>query len=46
MAGGRAGEAYHRRVDRAGWHEQPVRERDETLREEHEADRERPAATA
>ena len=34
MAGGKAGEAYHRRVDRAGWNEARVRERDETLREE------------
>jgi MFS family permease len=41
MAGGKVGEAYHRRVDRAGWNEPPVRERDETLREEGETDRER-----
>ena len=41
MAGGKAGESYHRRVDRAGWHEQRVRERDETLREERETDQDR-----
>jgi hypothetical protein len=41
MAGGKAGESYHRRVDRAGWHEQRVRERDEPLREERETDQDR-----
>jgi hypothetical protein len=44
MAGGKAGEAYHRRVDRAGWNEARVRERDETLREERDTEhRPRPA---
>lgn len=44
MAGGKAGEAYHRRVDRAGWNEARVRERDETLREEQDTEqRPRPA---
>jgi MFS family permease len=37
IAGGSAGEAYHRRVDRAGWDDSRVRERDETR----EADRDR-----
>ena len=43
MAGGTAGEAYHRRVDRAGWYERGARDRDETPREESEDDRERRA---
>jgi hypothetical protein len=44
MAGGKAGESYHRRVDRAGWNEARVRERDETLREERDTEhRPRPA---
>jgi MFS family permease len=41
IAGGSAGEAYHRRVDRAGWDETRLRERDEKRREEREADRDR-----
>ena len=38
IAGGKAGEAYHRRVDRAGWNEARVRERDETLRGERDTE--------
>ena len=38
MAGGKAGESYHRRVDRAGWNSERVRERDETVREDRDTE--------